>query len=559
MSQRITIQITDKIATCLTETPVVCGNCDYVIDFKFDKEWDNHDVKTATFVVNGKRTEKVFTGTVCEMPMFQNTLVAWVGVFAGTVDDGTLATSTPALVHCRPCATDGDNLPAPPADDVYNQIVGLCENAVDTAKEVERRANEGEFDGEKGEDGYTPQKGIDYFTEGDKAEIVEDVLAVLPNDAEKIAYYGDANIETSKESLFTFTELGDGTYSIAAKNVWNLNGHIVLPYKHNGKLVTEITSGGFASHDDNNHITSITGLTIPRTIRAINNTAFARNDIPEIIIPGSCKTIGKTAFYQSKMKKLVLEEGVESIGQNAFTGCSNVTYCVIPSTINSIYTNSFAGAGQVKDVYYGGSQKQFEWKNIAVDAVINGNIAIVGMSLKEILTDWIWQANVYYNYGNDAEVSKVSKAVAANTVAIEAIKTAVSKGMTIKETILYSGQKFYIHPNSFYIAMPPSKKLAIYYGDGRTNDPYEDEAGIVVGVNSAVNSNDGKFRSATIIQTAGSILSSGGTAIYAYFLDNADEINGGTGAYLQWNGASDTYCPVLHSVPVEIEEYQKNA
>lgn len=34
--------------------------------------------------------------------------------------------------------------------------------------------------GEPGEDGYTPQKGVDYYTEADKAEMVEAVLAALP-------------------------------------------------------------------------------------------------------------------------------------------------------------------------------------------------------------------------------------------------------------------------------------------------------------------------------------------------------------------------------------------
>lgn len=34
--------------------------------------------------------------------------------------------------------------------------------------------------GIKGEDGYTPQKDIDYFTEADKEEMVNDVLAALP-------------------------------------------------------------------------------------------------------------------------------------------------------------------------------------------------------------------------------------------------------------------------------------------------------------------------------------------------------------------------------------------
>jgi len=34
--------------------------------------------------------------------------------------------------------------------------------------------------GENGVDGYTPVRGVDYWTEADKAEIVADVLASLP-------------------------------------------------------------------------------------------------------------------------------------------------------------------------------------------------------------------------------------------------------------------------------------------------------------------------------------------------------------------------------------------
>lgn len=355
-------------------------------------------------------------------------------------------------------------------------------------------------------------------------------------DMEKITYYGDINIEISDENLFTFTELDDGTYSIKAKDIWSLSGHIVLPYKYNGKFVTEITTGGFASHNDDSHVTLITGLTIPRTIRVINSTAFARNDIPEVVIPGSCKKIGKTAFYQSKMKRLVLEEGVEEIGANAFTACNQVTYCVIPSTIDMIYINSFAGAGQVKDIYYGGSQYEFEHKNV-------GELTIGREPLKVWLKDWIWQANIYYNYGNNKEVEK---AVESNTIALDAIKTAMSQGMTVKEKILYNGQKYYIHPNSFYAAFPPTKNLALYYGDGRTDDPYQSyKIGLIVGINSEVQS-DGKFRSGTIIQYDGSILSANTTAIYAYFQDNTNEVDGEVGAYLQWNGGNNTYCPILH-------------
>ncbi len=201
MSQRITIQILDKIATCLTELPIVCGNSDYVVDFVFDEEWDKHDVKTAVFKVNGKPIKKVFRGNECEIPAMRNTLVVTVGVFAGTIDDGTLSTSTSALVRCKPCATDGDDVPPPPPDDVYNQIVGLCDEAVSTAKSVEERANNGEFDGkdgkqgEKGEDGHTPVNGVDYNTPEEKAAFVKEV---------EDACLGD--IDTALDSIIAIQE-----------------------------------------------------------------------------------------------------------------------------------------------------------------------------------------------------------------------------------------------------------------------------------------------------------------------------------------------------------------
>ena len=161
MSQMITLNVRDKIASCITEKPIVCGNSDYEIHFDFDEEWNGHEVKTAVFTVNGKSVLKPFSGTVCKIPELNNTLILWVGVFAGTIDDGTLSTSTPALVHCVPCATDGEHLPFPPPDDVYNQIVELCDEAVSTANDVKERADNGEFNGKDGADGKDGKDGAD--------------------------------------------------------------------------------------------------------------------------------------------------------------------------------------------------------------------------------------------------------------------------------------------------------------------------------------------------------------------------------------------------------------
>lgn len=214
MSQVITLNVRDKIASCITEKPVVCGNSDYEIHFNFDEEWNGHEVKTAVFTVNGKSVLKPFSGTVCKIPELNNTLILWVGVFAGTIDDGTLSTSTPALVHCVPCATDGEHLPFPPPDDVYNQIVELCDEAVSAANDVEERADNGEFNGKDGADGKDGKDGadgadgktayqyaVDGGYEGSEEDFARDTasLTIAKESAEQAA----SNASTSEQNAST--------------------------------------------------------------------------------------------------------------------------------------------------------------------------------------------------------------------------------------------------------------------------------------------------------------------------------------------------------------------
>ena len=52
-----------------------------------------------------------------------------------------------------------------------SELNGAINTALESAK------NSGEF---KGQDGYTPIKGIDYFTETDKGELLERILQSLP-------------------------------------------------------------------------------------------------------------------------------------------------------------------------------------------------------------------------------------------------------------------------------------------------------------------------------------------------------------------------------------------
>ena len=200
MGQKIVVQIRDKIATCLTDVPVVCGNSDYVVAFDFDAEWDKHRVKTARFKSNCKHEDVVFEDNECPMPPIFNAKIAWVGVFAGD-----LSTSTPAIVHCKPGILDGEDIPAPPRDDVYTQLVALTEEAIQTAESVEERANNGEFKGD------SPVKGVDYFTEDDKTEIVNEVTeGVKPELDETLA--GKLDVPTGVSHIWGTDQNGNLVY-----------------------------------------------------------------------------------------------------------------------------------------------------------------------------------------------------------------------------------------------------------------------------------------------------------------------------------------------------------
>ena len=185
MNKTINIAIEQNIATNTSPGILyVCGNSDYTVNFAFDAEWGTVTTKTARFITDQNTViDIVFQGNTCNIPMMQNTHLIRVGVFAGD-----LKTTTPAVIGAKKSILCGGGIPADPAPGVYQQIMdmlnGLEAGSVSpeqiksvTAEMLEEAKASGEFDGA---DGYTPQKGVDYWTEADKEEMVTAVIAALP-------------------------------------------------------------------------------------------------------------------------------------------------------------------------------------------------------------------------------------------------------------------------------------------------------------------------------------------------------------------------------------------
>lgn len=213
--RELKVTVRDKIATADGQT-VVCGNSDYTVHFDLDAEWDAYETKTMR-VVNPDRTytDVVFTGIEAPLPAVVNQSAIRVGLFAGD-----LHTSTPAYFPCELSILCGTGSPVDPEPDVYAQIMELLNkdsgvwypSVQDGVVSWHRSISETEptpvniqgpagpagatgpagkdgaqgiqgiqgAQGEKGADGKTPVKGIDYWTEADKSEIVTEVVAALP-------------------------------------------------------------------------------------------------------------------------------------------------------------------------------------------------------------------------------------------------------------------------------------------------------------------------------------------------------------------------------------------
>lgn len=145
---------------------------------------------------------------------------------------------------------------------------------------------------------------------------ISDALSKINEIYNASANYGDSKIKPSDASLFIFTELDDGTLSVATSSQ-DISGEIVIPYEYEGKIIATVADYGFQN------CTNITKVTIPNT--------------------------------------------VTTLGIGSFSGCVNLKDIIVPVSVTKIMDfalDSYFNNGDFVDIYYKGSKEQ--WDRIAI-------------------------------------------------------------------------------------------------------------------------------------------------------------------------------------------------
>ncbi len=208
-----------------------------------------------------------------------------------------------------------------------------------------------------------------------------DTSFTIPDSVTSIGNYAFAYCS----SLTTVT-IGNGVTNIgdyAFIGCWGLTS-ITIP-----DSVTSIGSYAFIGcwgltsiivDENNTAYKSIDGNLYTKDGKRLIQYAIGKTDT-SFVIPNGVTSIGSAAFaYCSSLTTVIIGNGVTSIGYYAFRNCSSLSSITIPDSVTSIGDEAFYDCDGLTDVYFTGSEE--EWNEITIDY------------LNEDLTN----ATIHYNY-----------------------------------------------------------------------------------------------------------------------------------------------------------------
>ena len=115
-----------------------------------------------------------------------------------------------------------------------------------------------------------------------------------------------------------------------------------------------------------------TSFTIPDSVTAIGEDAFSNStNLISVTIPDSVSKIGEYAFNNcSNLTSVTIPDGVTMIGERTFGYCTSLKSVTIPDSVTTIENGVFIVCSDLTDVYYGGSEIEWDKVEIGEDNIV---------------------------------------------------------------------------------------------------------------------------------------------------------------------------------------------
>ena len=142
---------------------------------------------------------------------------------------------------------------------------------------------------------------------------------------------------------------------------------------------------------NNENYSSINGVLFDKNITELVCYPAGKNDA-SYTVPNTVKSFAYGSFYDCEnLTSVIIPSGVTSIGGASFWNCKNLKSIVIPKSVTKIDLFSFNGCESLKDIYYTGTQD--EWNNITIG---DGNINLTSATIHYNFEPCIENQHNYY-------------------------------------------------------------------------------------------------------------------------------------------------------------------
>lgn len=174
------------------------------------------------------------------------------------------------------------------------------------------------------------------------------------------------------------------------------------------------TIGKYAFSD----CSSLSSITLPQGLTAIGDRAFSScSSLSSIKLPAGVTTIGGGAFWGcSSLTSITIPEGVTVIQPNVFRGATCIQRVALPKSLKGVAANAFYGCKKIQEVFYAGSEA--EWNALPI-AAGNDPLKNATIYFNSTIDDYYCRITVVASEGGRVAVS-ANTAKAGDTVTVTA-------------------------------------------------------------------------------------------------------------------------------------------